>query len=157
MKKPYIISFFIDEVPIIETMHIFSKIQEIIPQYFREHEKIYFLHCADNVTEGFAHKAVINVRNDFSQENYLTVKVYPYCYKGYIRCVKNNQIGSLYYEKHLSFRGAYSGDKETAYITRNKKMADMSDLLFFFIKEQGSLSDETLKYAQKLGKEIVFL
>lgn len=65
MKKPYIISFFIDEVPIIETMHLFTKIEEIMPQYFKKHEKIYFLHCAENTTEGFAHKAVIKAREEF--------------------------------------------------------------------------------------------
>ena len=138
-------------------MHLCSRIEEIIPQYFKKHEKIYFLHCAENITEGFAHKAVINARKEFLQENYLTVKVYPYCYKGYISYIKNNQIGSLYYEKHLCFMGAYSGNKKTAYITRNKKMVDMSDLLFFFIKEKGSLSDETLKYAKEQGKEIIFM
>ena len=157
MSKLFTVSFFIDECSTAETVDLFCRLEEEVPQLFKEHEAINFLHCAENRTDSFVHKYITETRSNFAAENYLTFMIYPYSHEGFVRCACHEKTGHSSYEKHRCFSGAENGDSQTAAITRNKKMVDISDLSFFCIRNQNGTVNATLEYARKNNKEIIIL
>lgn len=149
----YTVSFFghryIDNFYTVE-----QKIEEIIRKLIREHEYVDFLVGRDGDFDQIVSSTVKRIKRDVCDCNSSLIWVMPYPKAEYSNNKENFE--EYYDEIEVCYESCKAHPKSAIQI-RNKYMVDRSDLVIFYVETTSGGAYQTMKYAEKIEKNMLNL
>lgn len=132
------------------------KVQELLEEYIMklvdEKEFVDFIVGRNGDFDRCAAAAVRRVQRNYKDDNSALVLVLPYPTAEYID--NENYFEDYYTDIEISYKASISHPKAAIQI-RNREMVDRADLIICYIEEKYGGAWETIKYANKIGKDVV--
>ena len=149
----FTVSFFghrmIDDVFEIE-----NRLEQLIRTLLREHEYIEFLVGRDGEFDQLVSSTIRRCKREYRSDNCAHIWVLPY-FTAEFR--DNEESFRDYYDEIEVCEAATGCHYKNAHQTRNRAMVDRSDLVVFCIQQVSGGAWQTMKYAQKQGKNYINL
>jgi hypothetical protein len=149
----FTVSFFghrmIDDVFEIE-----NRLEQLIRTLLREHEYIEFLVGRDGEFDQLVSSTIRRCKREYRSDNCAHIWVLPY-FTAEFR--DNEESFRDYYDEIEVCEAATGCHYKNAHQTRNRAMVDRSDLVVFCIQHASGGAWQTMKYAQKQGKNYINL
>ena len=129
-----------------------NKVVEIIKEIIRTKEYVEFLVGRNGEFDVFAASCVRRAKKELFADNSSLVLYLPYTSAEY----ENNQdsFDSFYDEVYICEKSSVAHYKAAIQI-RNREMVNQSDLIISYIKQKSGGAYKTIKYAEKIEKNII--
>ena len=147
------VSFFGHRI-IENALEIESRLEQLIRTLLREHEYVEFLVGRDGEFDQLVSSTIRRCKQGYRSDNSAHIWVLPYITAGF----RNNEESFRdYYDEIEVCEAAAGSHYKNAHQTRNRAMVDRSDLIVFCIQRGSGGAWQTMKYAQKRGKNYINL
>lgn len=133
---------------IVDVLNVEQRLEQLIRTLLLEKEYIAFLVGRDGEFDQIVSSTVRRCKRTLRNDNSSLVWVAPYLTAEYRDYEKSFRA---YYDEIEVCAHAAGGHFKTAHQTRNRSMADRSDLVIFCIDHKSGGAWQTMKYAQKQG------
>lgn len=130
------------------------RLEEQIRLLMNEHEYVDFLVGRNGEFDQLVSSAVLRCKKQFRDDNSSLVLVLPYVTAEYLN---NQEEFECYYDDVKVSERASKVDPKSAIQIRNREMIDRADLIICYIEHKSGGAYQSLRYAQKQGKRIVYL
>ena len=152
MLNTFTVSFFGHRI-IENAQKIESRLEQLIRTLLREHEYIEFLVGRDGEFDQLVSSAIRRAKRTIRSDNSSHVWVLPYLTADF----RDNEEDYRGYYDEIEVFGSRSGHYKAAFQARNRSMVDRSHLSVFCVERNEGGAWQTMKYAQKQGKNIINL
>ncbi len=136
----------------------FYKLEELLEKYIKkllnEKEYVDFLVGRDGDFDQIASSCVKRIKRDVIDCNSSLVWVMPYIKSEYQNNTENLEE---YYDNIEVCEESQMAHYKAAIQIRNKSMIDRSDLIIFYVERKSGGAYQSMKYAEKQGKNIINL
>ena len=147
------VSFFGHRI-IENALEIESRLEQLIRTLLREHEYVEFLVGRDGEFDQLVSSTIRRCKRGYRSDNSAHIWVLPYITAEF----RNNEESFRdYYDEIEVCEAAAGSHYKNAHQTRNRAMVDRSDLIVFCIQRGSGGAWQTMKYAQKRGKNYINL
>ena len=143
----YTVSFFGHRM-IDDTLEIVNRLERCIQTLLREHEYVEFLVGRDGEFDQLVSSAIRRCKREYRSDNSAHIWVLPYLTAEFR---DNEESFRDYYDEIEICEAAAGCHYKNAHQTRNRAMADKSDLVVFCIQHESGGAWQTMKYAKKQG------
>ena len=127
-----------------------ERLAPIIKELIMIKDNVDFLIGRNGEFDEFVASVIKRVRKKFGTDNNDMTLVLPYS-------VADIKYYELYYDNIIIPENVYGVHPKSAITLRNKWMIERSDLVICYVKRNKGGAYNALKYAEKLGKEIINL
>lgn len=136
--------------------HVFveQRIFEIVCDLIRTREYVEFLVGRNGEFDEIAASAIRRAKHTISEANNALVWVMPYKSAEYS---KNPQAFNDYFDEIQICPESEAVYYKNAIQVRNRCMVDSADLIICFIEKQQGGAYSTIKYAEKINKNIIYI
>lgn len=149
----YTVSFFGHRM-IDDTLEVENRLERLIRTLLREHEYVEFLVGRDGEFDQLVSSTIRRCKRGYRSDNSAHIWVLPYITAEF----RNNEESFRdYYDEIEVCEAAAGSHYKNAHQTRNRAMVDRSDLIVFCIQRGSGGAWQTMKYAQKRGKNYINL
>ncbi len=128
-----------------------DRLYSLVVDLMGKHEYIEFLVGRDGAFDILVASVIIRAKKQYRNDNSSLVWIMPYPKSDYY---KNAEEYNEYYDEIEIYSQKNNCHYKSAFLKRNKSMVDRSDLIVFLVGREEGGAYQTLKYAEKLGKEI---
>ena len=135
-------------------LEIESRLEQLIRTLLREHEYIEFLVGRDGEFDQLVSSTIRRCKREYRSDNSSHIWVLPYVTAEFR---DNEESFRDYYDEIEVCEAAAGSHYKNAHQTRNRAMVDRSDLIVFCIQRGSGGAWQTMKYAQKRGKNYINL
>ena len=135
-------------------LEIESRLEQLIRTLLREHEYIEFLVGRDGEFDQLVSSTIRRCKREYRSDNSSHIWVLPYVTAEFR---DNEESFRDYYDEIEVCEAAAGSHYKNAHQTRNRAMVDRSDLIVFYIQRGSGGAWQTMKYAQKRGKNYINL
>lgn len=135
-------------------LEIESRLERLIRTLLREHEYIEFLVGRDGEFDQLVSSTIRRCKREYRSDNSSHIWVLPYVTAEFR---DNEESFRDYYDEIEVCEAAAGSHYKNAHQTRNRAMVDRSDLIVFCIQRGSGGAWQTMKYAQKRGKNYINL
>ena len=149
----YVVSFFGHRV-IEDPLRIEQRLELLICKLLKEKEYVGFLVGRDGEFDQMVSSTIRRCKREYRSDNSAHIWVLPYLTAEYR---DNEESFRDYYDEIEVCETAAVGHYKNAHQTRNRAMVDRSDLVVFCIQHASGGAWQTMKYAQKRGKNYINL
>jgi len=147
------VSFFGHRI-IENALEIESRLEQLIRTLLREHEYVEFLVGRDGEFDQIVSSTIRRCKREYCSDNSAHIWVLPYLTAEFR---DNEESFRDYYDEIEVCEAAAGSHYKNAHQTRNRAMVDRSDLIVFCIQRGSGGAWQTMKYAQKRGKNYINL
>ena len=147
------VSFFWHRI-IENALEIESRLEQLIRTLLREHEYIEFLVGRDGEFDQLVSSTIRRCKREYRSDNSSHIWVLPYVTAEFR---DNEESFRDYYDEIEVCEAAAGSHYKNAHQTRNRAMVDRSDLIVFYIQRGSGGAWQTMKDAQKRGKNYINL
>lgn len=153
MLRLYTVSFFGHRI--IEDFNWAEvKAEVLIRELILQKEYVEFLVGRNGDFDQIVSSAVKRLQRRIRADNSSLVCVLPY---PTAELRNNEESFCVYYDEIEICDAAENGHPKRAYQIRNRQMVDRSDLVVFYVEHRSGGAYQTMRYAQKHGKQIINL
>ena len=149
----FTVSFFGHRV-IENALEVENRLERTIQTLLREHEYLEFLVGRDGEFDHLVSSTIRRCKREYRSDNCAHIWVLPY-FTAEFR--DNEESFRDYYDEIEVCEAATGCHYKNAHQTRNRAMVDRSDLVVFCIQQVSGGAWQTMKYAQKQGKNYINL
>lgn len=128
-------------------------LEELIGSLLRSKEYVEFLVGRNGDFDQLVSSAIRRCKREIREDNSAHVWVLPYLTADF----RDYEDDYRAYYDEIEVFGSGSGHYKAAFQVRNRSMVDRSHLTVFFVERNAGGAYQTLRYAQKQGKNIVNL
>ena len=153
MLKPYTVSFFGHRI-IEDFNRVEKKAETLICDLILQKEYVEFLVGRGGDFDQIVFSAVKRLQRRIRADNSSLVCVLPY---PTAELRNYEESFSAYYDEIEICDAAQNSYPKRAYQIRNRQMVDRSDLVVFCVEHRSGGAYQTMRYAQKQGKQIINL
>lgn len=151
MLDVYTVSFF-GHRQVNQPMEVESRLEDIVRGLIATKEYVEFLVGRNGDFDQLVSSTVLRIKHAVRDDNNALVLVLPYVTAEYM----NNQASfDSYYDNVEVSEAATGGHFKSAIQTRNREMVDRSDLVICCVEQEQGGAYQTMKYAEKQGKDII--
>ena len=149
----YTVSFF-GHRKINDPFEIEAKLEKLICELLQNKEYVDFLVGRDGEFDQMVSSTVRRCKRMIRDDNSSLIWVMPYLSAEY---QKNEEAYNHYYDGIEVCEESAEGHFKAAFQRRNHSMVDRSDLVIFCVEHASGGAYQTLKYAEKQGREMINL
>lgn len=135
-------------------LEIENRLERLIQTLLREHEYIEFLVGRDGEFDQIVSSTICRCKRKYRSDNSVHIWVLPYLTTEFR---DNEESFRGYYDEIEVCETAALGHYKNAHQTRNRAMADRSDLVVFCIQHENGGAWQTMKYVKKQGNPYINL
>ena len=151
MLNTFTVSFFGHRM-IDNALEIENRLEQLIRTLLREHEYVEFLVGRDGEFDQLVSSVIRRCKREYRSDNSAHIWVLPYLTAEYR---DNEESFRDYYDEIEVCEAATGCHYKKPHQTRNRAMADRSDLVVFCIQHESGGAWSTIKYAKKQGKHYI--
>lgn len=127
-------------------------LDKLIQKLIREKEYVEFLVGREGEFDQLVSSTIRRCKRLVRDDNSALIWVLPYATSEFLN---NEESFRQYYDEIEICASAAAGHFKNAYQTRNRDMVNRSDMVVFCIQHESGGAWQTMKYAQKQGKQYI--
>ena len=131
-----------------------NKLERVLHRLLEEKEYVDFLVGRDGDFDQAASSTICRLKRNFRDDNSAHIWVLPYPTAEYL---ENQECYEAYYDEIEICEASSRAHFKAAFQTRNRYMVDRADLIICYIDHKSGGAYQTIRYAEKQGKEILNL
>ena len=137
-----------------DSLRIEQCLEKLIRKLLKENEYVEFLVGREGEFDQLVSSTIRRCKRFIRDDNSALVWVLPYVTAEFLN---NEQSFRQYYDEIEICSSAAAGHFKGAHQIRNREMVERSDLVVFCIQRESGGAWQTMKYAKKIGKNIINL